>query len=107
MELVLNLRLDSQIKIDGFRIEIGEIEFISREFLKNVNVVIIPNKINNNYNLSAFIESKKIDTNLYKNYLRLKLPTYMIPSKVILLDKFPLNSNDKIDKVALKKMIND
>ena len=31
----------------------------------------------------------------------------MIPSKVKLLDKFPLNSNDKIDKVALKKMIND
>ena len=105
--ILLHGRLDSQIKIDGFRIEIGEIEFISREYLKNVNVVIISNKINDNYNLAAFIESKKIDTKLYKNYLRLKLPTYMIPSKIKLLDKFPLNSNDKIDKVALKKMIND
>ena len=75
--------------------------------MKNLNVVIIPYKVNDNYNLTAFIESKKIDTNLYKNYLRLKLPIYMIPSKVKLLDKFPLNSNDKIDKVALKKMIND
>ncbi len=105
--ILIHGRLDSQIKIDGFRIEIGEIEFISRKYLKNVNVVIIPNKIKDNYKLIAFIESKKINTNLYKNYLRLKLPTYMIPSKIILLDKFPLNSNDKIDKIVLKRMIND
>jgi len=31
----------------------------------------------------------------------------MIPSKVKLLEKLPLNSNDKTDKIALKKMLND
>ena len=70
--IILHGRIDSQIKIDGYRIEIGEIEFISREYLKNVNIVIIPNKINNNYKLTAFIESKKIDTKLYIDYLRSK-----------------------------------
>ena len=68
---------------------------------------IIPNKINNNYKLTAFIESKKIDIKLYIDYLRSKLPAYMIPSKVKLLEKLPLNSNDKTDKIALKKMLND
>ena len=72
-----------------------------------MNIVIIPNKINNNYKLIAFIESKKIDTKLYIDYLRSKLPAYMIPSKVKLLEKLPLNSNDKTDKIALKKMLND
>ena len=105
--IILHGRIDTQIKIDGYRIEIGEIEFISREYLKNVNIVIIPNKINNNYKLTAFIESKKIDTKLYIDYLRSKLPAYMIPSKVKLLEKLPLNSNDKTDKIALKKMLND
>ena len=50
---------------------------------------------------------KKIDTKLYIDYLRSKLPAYMIPSKVKLLEKLPLNSNDKTDKIALKKMLND
>ena len=92
---------------DGYRIEIGEIEFISRKYLNNKNIVIIPNKIDNTTMLTAFIESKKIDTKLYIDYLRSKLPSYMIPSKVKLLEKLPLNSNDKTDKIALKKMLND
>ena len=105
--ILLHGRVDSQIKIDGYRIEIGEIEFISRKYLNNKNIVIIPNKIDNTTKLTAFIESKKIDEKLYLSYLRSKLPRYMIPSKVKLLKKFPLNSNDKIDKVALKKLCND
>jgi len=105
--ILLHGRVDSQIKIDGYRIEIGEIEFISRKYLNNKNIVIIPNKIDNTTKLTAFIKSKKIDEKLYLSYLRSKLPRYMIPSKVKLLKKFPLNSNDKIDKVALKKLCND
>ena len=104
--LMLYGRIDSQVKIQGYRVELGEIEFHAREVLNGINVVVLPflNE-SENTELSIFIESEKMDTSVLMNYLKSKLPIYMIPTKTILIDSFPHNASDKVDKVKLKQKL--
>ena len=100
-------RIDHQVKIDGFRVELGEIEHYTREFtqVSNVAVVTFKNKIGNN-EIFLFIENYSGDTINVENYLKTKLPDYMIPAKIIIIDNFPLNVNGKIDRKALANQLN-
>ncbi len=104
--LMLFGRKDSQVKIQGYRVELGEIEYHAREFLKGINVVVLPfdNK-SNNTELAIILESKEIDTTSLVQYLKLKIPPYMIPTKTLFESQFPLNSSDKVDKVKLKLLL--
>jgi hypothetical protein len=52
-----------------------------------------------------FIEDDLTETNIFLENLKAKLPYYMIPAKVLLHKKFPLNSNGKIDHNMMKKLI--
>jgi len=99
-------RLDNQAKIQGFRVELGEIEFHARTFLKNKNAVAIA--FDNEANLTEialFIESETFDPKDLQNYMRSKMPSYMIPTKLFFEPIFPLNTNDKIDRNKLKRLI--
>ena len=99
-------RLDHQAKIQGFRVELGEIEFHAREFLKDKNVVCLA--FDNDKGLTEiamFIESDEFSMDDMTAYMRTKMPSYMIPTRWIFVPTFPLNANDKIDKVKLKEMI--
>jgi D-alanine--poly(phosphoribitol) ligase subunit 1 len=99
-------RLDQQAKIQGFRVELSEIEFHAREFLKDRNVVVIA--FENKANLKEiymFIESELFDTEDLLKYMRSKMPDYMIPNKFYFEPNFPLNANYKIDNNKLIKMI--
>lgn len=98
-------RTDYQTKIQGFRVELSEIEFYAKEFLKKTNVVAtdFTNKIGNK-EIGIIIESKMIDTIELLAYLKVKLPVYMIPTKIKFIDIFPLNSNEKLDRNRLKQI---
>lgn len=99
-------RKDNQVKIQGFRVELGEIEYHARDFLKGINVVCLA--FENNIDLtelSLFIESEYIDTNPLLEYLKSKLPPYMVPGHIYFEPIFPLNTNGKIDKNKLKAKI--
>ena len=99
-------RLDFQVKIQGYRIELGEIEYHAREFLLGRNVIAVAfNNLNGNTELGLFIEGDQVDFNVLTDYLRSKLPNYMIPSKIMMKDEFPLNANGKTDRNILKKQI--
>ena len=96
-------RTDDQIKLNGFRIELREIE---QNLLKNPNVadVVVAKKLSNNNKpiLVAYVISKgnSLDISaLYKD-LRETLPQYMVPN-IMEIDKFPLTPNGKIDIKAL------
>ena len=104
--LMLYGRLDSQVKIQGYRVELGEIEYHARTYLNGVNAVVSPftNKTSNT-ELAIFIEAEEFETNSLINYLKTKLPPYMIPTKTICEKNFPLNANGKIDKLKLKDLI--
>lgn len=105
-DIMYSGRLDHQVKIQGFRVEMGEIEYHAREFMNGVNAVAIAF-----YNskglaeIALFIESQEFDTKPLVEYLRTKMPLYMIPSRYYFESVFPLNGNGKIDKVVLKSKI--
>ena len=99
-------RLDHQAKIQGFRVEMGEIEYHSREFLEGTNVVCLA--FDNKEGLTEiamFIEAEEFNPDEMIAYMRTKMPSYMIPTRLFYVPVFPLNANDKIDKVKLKSMI--
>jgi amino acid adenylation domain-containing protein len=97
-------RLDSQVKIRGFRIELGEIESVLNEN-DNVKeaVVITYDKGQDDKILVAFVilSDKSKSTLKLKAFLKSKLPDYMVPSTIIIVDKMPLTPNGKIDRRAL------
>jgi acyl-coenzyme A synthetase/AMP-(fatty) acid ligase len=99
-------RLDFQVKIQGYRIELGEIEYHAREYLKGQNTVAVSfeNK-SGNVEIALFVEGVLADTSILLEYLKSKLPYYMVPTKLLVSKNFPLNSNGKTDRKILKSLI--
>ena len=99
-------RIDNQTKIRGFRIELGEIESILRKHpdVRDVTVIVREDEPGNK-KLVAYIILRTnkglATTHQFRNYLEKSLPSYMHPSSFVLLDKFPITPNGKIDKNAL------
>ena len=96
-------RKDELIKLHGFRIELGEID---KEFTNNKEVtdaITIPLKRGSEVvKLITFIISNKdININTLKDEISTVLPYYMVPSDIVKLERFPYNSNHKIDKNEL------
>jgi amino acid adenylation domain-containing protein/non-ribosomal peptide synthase protein (TIGR01720 family) len=98
-------RIDNQIKIRGFRVELGEIENALTEHPKISQAVVLAKfrdaleKI-----LTAYLvtnEPEKIEINEIKHFLSKKLADYMIPAAYVFLESFPLTPNGKIDRKAL------
>lgn len=105
-DIMYSGRLDHQAKIQGFRVELGEIEYHAREYLNKINVVCIA--FDNDQHLTEigmFIESEEFDTAALLEYMSTKMPHYMIPQRIIFVPVFPLNGNDKIDKNKLKELL--
>lgn len=96
-------RIDFQTKIQGFRVELSEVEFHVKAFLGKINAVAIAiiNKIGNT-EIGLAIESNEFDTNELVDYLKSKMPVYMIPTQIIFEKTFPLNVNGKTDRKELK-----
>ena len=101
-------RLDNQVKIQGFRVELSEIEFKTKVAfgLNNVAIPII-NKVNAT-ELILVVEKMQedaIDSIIEK--LKTVLPTYMIPKEIIAIDELPVNTSGKTDRVKVKQMVNE
>ena len=98
-------RIDFQAKINGYRVELYEVEHHAKSFLEKINVIAVEfiGKTKNS-EIGIAIESAKFDYGSLLEYLKIKMPNYMIPSKLIFLDKFPLNSNQKIDRKEIKSL---
>ena len=96
-------RLDSQAQIQGFRVELGEIEYYTQEFLEGVNAVALAfvNRIGNN-EIGLCIEKPAFDIEPLISHLNSKLPSYMIPTQYQFEQLFPLNLNGKTDRNRLK-----
>ena len=95
-------RIDSQVQIYGYRVELGEIEFYARKLLKGLNVYVtaIENCIGN-IEIVLFIESEPFDTNFLNKGMRQLLQGYLVPRQILFVSHFPLNANRKIDKKKL------
>ena len=99
-------RLDFQAKIQGYRVELGEIEFHAREILNNVNVVCTVYYTEQQLaEIAMFIESAPFDTSDLLAKLKERMPSYMIPKTIRFEPRFPLNINGKIDRKSLKSRL--
>ncbi|MCC3433251.1 MAG: amino acid adenylation domain-containing protein, partial [Microcoleus sp. PH2017_04_SCI_O_A] len=99
-------RIDHQVKIRGFRIELGEIEAVlSQHPDVQESLVISRSDVSGNQRLVAYIISnlglEHTDFGSWRNFLKQKLPDYMVPSSFVFLPNFPLTPNGKVDRKAL------
>jgi acyl-coenzyme A synthetase/AMP-(fatty) acid ligase len=92
-------RKDYQIKLHGQRIEVAEIEECVIKASSDVLGCVVV-KWSDDY-LIAYVESSSMNEEQLRDYCRSHLPLFMIPSAFIVLDRFPLNTNGKIDRKRL------
>lgn len=100
-------RMDEQVKIRGFRIEPGEIEQRLREIaeVKEAAVVCHQNEAGRNYLAAYLVCTGAVEEKAVRQYLRQKLPEYMIPTFITFLDALPLNNSGKLDVRKLGQKI--
>ncbi|MEM7385271.1 MAG: amino acid adenylation domain-containing protein, partial [Verrucomicrobiota bacterium] len=92
-------RMDSQIKLRGYRIELGEIEAVLR-LSKGVQnaVVLLRGDRPENHRLEAFVTPGSLDPEGVLRDARMKLPAYMVPTRLKAMEAFPLTERQKIDR---------
>lgn len=102
-------REDLQVKIQGYRIELEEIEAVSRKLpeIQQVLARIIGKKHEAKKLLLFYTTKHPIEVSTIKEHLIENLPFYMIPNHFLELDAFPLNSNGKIDMKALTTLLQE
>jgi amino acid adenylation domain-containing protein len=102
-------RLDEQVKLRGFRIELGEIEASLREHPALVEAVVLASeRAPEDQRLVAYIVMKSGSTvtpNELRDFLRQKLPEYMVPTSFVVLAALPLMPNGKVDRRAITTTI--
>ena len=98
-------RIDHQVKIRGFRIELGEIEAVLRQHpIVEETVVIAAENSSGSKQLVAYVVPRfkqlNIDEQL-RQFLKDKLPSYMIPTVFVMLNSLPVTPNGKVDRRCL------
>ena len=104
--LLFHGRIDFQVKINGFRVELGEIESQLNQYPAVARSVVLVKTVADDKRLVAYILPAEnyrdtLSGRQLKIYLSESLPYYMIPSKWIFVKSFPLTINGKIDLKAL------
>lgn len=94
-------RMDNQVKIKGYRIELEEVENVIGHIISINNIMCC--KINEN--LVAGYCDENLNLNLIKDVLKETLPSYMLPSKYVFINDFVYSINGKIDRYATSKKI--
>ncbi len=98
-------RSDFQVKIRGFRVELGEIEALISH-IDEVSSTVCATYLDaaNQQSLVAYVvlkEGLKLSEAAIKSFVAEKLPSYMVPSKLIFLDSLPTTANGKLDRANL------
>jgi acyl carrier protein len=97
-------RKDQQVKVRGYRIEMGEIEaaLMSMQEIKEA-VVVAKQTEGGDKRLIGYVvaEQEEVNRREVMRQLRERLPEYMVPSGIIVLDEMPLSESGKINRRAL------
>jgi amino acid adenylation domain-containing protein len=97
-------RLDHQVKLRGFRIELEEIESVLRTHPSITDaVVVLREDVPDEPRLVAYVvcSGPRVDAATVREHVAQSLPEYMLPSLAVILDQFPLSASGKINRQAL------
>ena len=95
-------RKDNQVKVNGYRIDPGEIEYQLSRHSQIEKSTVLPIEIDNKIQLSAYCQTDKdIEISQIRDFLSHTLPVYMIPTSFIFLKQFPLTRHGKIHRRLL------
>lgn len=98
-------RIDHQVKVNGFRIELGEIEAALHQHPGVKETAVIACVIDGGENQLVGYVVPHVDQSIsaaeLRQFLKSKLPSYMVPARFVRLPALPLNPNGKVDRKAL------
>ncbi|MBI3653801.1 MAG: amino acid adenylation domain-containing protein [Acidobacteria bacterium] len=100
-------REDSQVKVQGYRIELGEIEAALGKHPAICANAVLPEGQRERKRLVAYVAThpdKMVTADELRQYLKERLPAYMVPSAFFTLDSLPLNANGKLDRKQLPQL---
>lgn len=95
-------RIDDQVKINGYRIELEEINqaLLSKESVTDSVVVVKQGEVNQ-YVVAYYVSENQLEEEDLRTHLSEKLAEYMLPSQYVWLERIPLTPNGKVDKRQL------
>jgi amino acid adenylation domain-containing protein len=109
-------RIDNQVKVRGFRVELGEIEnkLLKHDHIKEAVVTTgemhVPGEVKEAgdvYLCAYFVSDRQMTVPALKEFLLMQLPDYMIPAYFVQLEKIPLTAGGKVDRKALPLPLSD
>jgi amino acid adenylation domain-containing protein len=102
-------RIDNQIKIQGYRVELEEVESALRDASGAGVAVAVgwPPSPSGADGIVAFLGADSADCDAIRERLKERLPPYMVPREIRLVTEFPLNANGKVDRKALRRRLEE
>lgn len=104
-QLVFLGRMDLQVKVRGYRIELGEIETLLQQHPSVRDAVVMAREDRpGDQQLIGYVTAdggSTIDPTALRRHLERSLPTFMVPSRIVTMERFPLTPNKKTDRLAL------
>ena len=100
-------RLDRQVKLRGFRVELGEIEVALRAHPAVRECAVLVKDAAGEQRLQAYVAAEAGAGKVLREWLRERLPEYMVPSLFVLLDELPHMPTGKVDNRALLALETD
>jgi amino acid adenylation domain-containing protein len=101
-QLVYAARTDFQVKMRGFRVELGEIEAVLRELPGVDEAAVVVHEAGGSKRLIAYVVTRgAFDPDAARAFVATRVPEYMVPAVVMPLSEFPKTPNQKVDRRAL------
>jgi len=95
-------RVDDQVQVQGYRVELSEITSPIIENFKVSNAVALSYRAPNNLTeIALFLENYSGKVSDIRSFLEKNIPQYMIPHKIVILPEFPINESNKVDRIEL------
>ncbi|WP_250516572.1 non-ribosomal peptide synthetase [Caballeronia sp. INDeC2] len=95
-------RLDDQVKIRGYRVEPGEVSSALRAMEGVAQAETLPIDRDGRLQLASFVSGSALDETTLRDALAERLPDYMVPATIAVLEALPVTANGKIDRAALR-----